>query len=82
MNDKTDNNTDKEELKFEDALAEIEVVVGKLESGELPLDESLEIFQRGMKLVDFCSAKLEAVESKLKILLEGAGGEFTLKDSE
>ena len=71
-----------EEIPFEDALAEIDRIVAQLESGELPLDRSLEIFQRGMTLIDFCSKKLQAVESKLKILLETPEGGFTLEDAE
>jgi len=67
---------------FETALAEIDDLVAKLESGALPLEQSLEAFQRGMELVNFCGTRLSAAESKLKILLEGAGGEFKLKDAE
>ena len=67
---------------FETALSEIDEIVDKLESGELPLDDSLEMFQRGMELVNFCSKKLDAAESKLKLLLEGASGEFSLKETE
>ena len=67
---------------FEKALSEIDEIVNKLESGELTLDNSLEFFQRGMELVDFCSKKLDAVESKLKVLIEGTSGEFTVKEVE
>jgi len=82
MTDLVENKTSTEEPVFEDALTEIDQIVGKLESGELSLDESLKMFQRGIQLVDFCSKKLESAEKKLKILLEGSGGEFTLKDME
>jgi len=75
--------TDKNpEPDFESALAEIDEIVNKLESGALQLEESLQAFQRGMELVNFCSTRLQAAESKLKILLEGAAGEFILKDAE
>ncbi len=67
---------------FESALSEIDEIVNKLESGALPLEQSLEAFQRGMELVNFCGQRLTAAESKLKILLEGASGEFKLKDAE
>ena len=82
MTDKTKNKTYAEEPLFEDALMEIDQIVSNLEGGELTLDSSLEKFQRGMELIDFCSKKLIKVEEKLKILLEDSGGEFRLKDSE
>lgn len=82
MTDLLENTAKSEEPVFEDALMEIDQIVAKLESGELSLDESLKMFQRGIQLVDFCNKKLETAEKKLKILLEGSGGEFTLKDAE
>ena len=54
----------------------------KLESGELSLDDSLQYFQRGMELINFCSTKLEGAEKKLKIIMEGEKGDFRLEDSE
>ena len=71
-----------EELTFEQALEEIENIVCKLESGELPLEESLGIFQRGMELVTLCSGRLDLAEKKLKVLLESSDGSFSLKDDE
>ena len=76
------NENNSEPIVFEDALAEIDAIVEKLESGEIALDNSLEMFQRGMQLVDFCSKKLNDVEEKLKVLLEGADGEFSIRESE
>jgi exodeoxyribonuclease VII small subunit len=71
----------KDALNFESALTEIDQIVAKLESGEISLDESLQMFQRGMELINFCSGKLEAVEAKLKVIFEGEGG-FKLEDGE
>ena len=83
MNDLLKNNENNSEpIVFEDALAEIDSIVEKLESGEIALDDSLEMFQRGMQLIDFCSKKLNDVEEKLKVLLEGADGEFSIRESE
>ena len=82
MTDLLENTSNSKEPLFEDALSEVDQIVLKLESGELSLDTSLEMFQRGIQLVDFCNKKLEAVEEKLKLLLEGSGGEFRLKDTE
>jgi exodeoxyribonuclease VII small subunit len=78
----TAENASNQGLNFEDALNEINEIVEKLESGELPLDDSLELFSRGMKLIDFCSQKLTEAESKLKVLLKGADGSFTTRDFE
>ena len=80
MEKQNDNST--EDLKFEDALKEVESIVDRLESGELPLEESLQTFQRGMELVNLCSKKIDKVEEKLRVLLENADGGFTLKDGE
>ena len=73
---------DNENTTFEQALAELDEIVAKLEGGDLPLEESLSVFQRGMGLTRFCSAKLDKVEKKLKALLEKDNGEFTLEDIE
>jgi len=67
---------------FEAALSEIEEIVRKLESGDISLDMSLELFQRGMMLVDFCAKQLNSTETKLKRLVEGADGEFKTVDAE
>ncbi|MBW2095477.1 MAG: exodeoxyribonuclease VII small subunit [Deltaproteobacteria bacterium] len=63
------------EKKFEKALAELEEIVHALESGDLPLDESLKAFEKGMKLVQFCSRKLEEAEKKVTMLVRAEGGE-------
>jgi exodeoxyribonuclease VII small subunit len=63
---------------FEDAMKRLEEIVRKLEGGELALDASLEAFEEGMKLVGFCSQKLEEAEQKVNILIKESGG-YTLK---
>jgi exodeoxyribonuclease VII small subunit len=57
---------------YEAALQELEQLVGRLESGELPLEELMGGYQRGAVLLQFCRAKLEAVESQIKVLDAGA----------
>ena len=52
-------------LKFEDALARLERIVAEMEGGDLPLDDMLKRFEEGRKLVQFCSAELDA--SRLRI---------------
>jgi exodeoxyribonuclease VII small subunit len=61
------------ELTFEEALTKLENNVRTLEIGELSLDESLKIFEEGMKLSKLCSAKLEDAEAKIEVLLEKEG---------
>ena len=56
---------------YEAALAELEAMVGKLESGDMPLDQLLAGYQRGAQLLTFCRDKLQAVEHQIKVLDEG-----------
>lgn len=55
-------------LRFEDALAELEQIVGRLERGQLSLDESLAAYERGIKLIRYCRGLLETAEQKIEIL--------------
>ncbi len=62
------------EMSFEESLAELEGIVEKLEKGQLSLDESLMFFEKGIKLVRDCSAKLKDARQKVEILIEENGG--------
>jgi exodeoxyribonuclease VII small subunit len=62
------------EKKFENALKELEQIVEQLEDSELPLDDALKLFERGIKLSQFCSAKLDDAEQKVELLIKGANG--------
>jgi len=55
---------------FEAAIAELESIVKKLEEGELPLEQSLELYERGMKLSRFCHSRLEEAERRIEVLNE------------
>ena len=66
------------EEKFEQALAELEEVVEQLESGALPLDDSLAAFEKGVGLVKFCNQKLNEVEKKIELLLKDKDGRLQL----
>lgn len=59
---------------FESALEELEQVVEQLESGDLPLDESLSAFEKGVGLVKFCNHKLNEVEKKVELLVKDKDG--------
>jgi len=60
---------------FESALARLEQVVQRLEKGELPLEESLQLYEEGIRLSGFCHAKLEEAQGKIELLLKDAKGE-------
>jgi len=62
-------------MKFEDAISRIEEIIKKLETGEIPLEESLKLFEEGMNLINFCQKKLNEVEQKVEILIKNEGGE-------
>ena len=56
---------------YEAAMAELEQLIGVIESGKLPLEQLLEGYQRGAQLLQFCRDKLQAVEQQIKVLDEG-----------
>lgn len=55
---------------FESAIAELDTIARTLEEGDLPLEKSLELYERGVQLSRFCHAKLEAAERRIEILNE------------
>ena len=59
---------------FEKALADLENIVQRLDENDLSLDESLSLFEEGIKLSRFCSQKLDSVEDKVEILLRDDEG--------
>ena len=69
-----------EALTYEQAYIELEHVVERLESGELPLEESLALFERGQALSQHCGELLETAEIKLKQLTEDIAGELKETD--
>ncbi|MBP7341878.1 MAG: exodeoxyribonuclease VII small subunit [Syntrophaceae bacterium] len=56
--------------KFEDALGKLENIVKEMEAGEMPLDSALKSFEEGIRLIRFCSAKLEETQRRVDELLE------------
>ena len=60
--------------RFEDALNKLEKIVSKLEDGEIPLEESLKLFEEGIRLSRFCNQKLEEAEKRVEILMKGKNG--------
>jgi exodeoxyribonuclease VII small subunit len=62
------------EPTFEEALGKLEAVVAQLESGDLPLDESLRIFEDGVRLARVCAARLEDAEQRVRLLTHAPDG--------
>ena len=65
--------------RFEEALAELEGIVQRLEKGELPLEDSLAAFERGIALVRSLSQRLGDVEQRVEVLLKSEAGKLLLR---
>lgn len=65
---------------FEEALGELKVIIEKLEGGNLPLEESLTLFEKGTGLINLCHKKLNEVGKRIEILAESQNGEVTRKE--
>jgi exodeoxyribonuclease VII small subunit len=63
-----------EELSFEAALKELESIVGRLEQGEVDLEDSITLYERGQALKAHCDGKLKAAEGRLEKIVLGAKG--------
>ena len=67
---------------FEAALAELETIVARMESGELPLEQSLAAYARGAQLLQFCQAALQDAQQQVQILEAGLLQEFPIGESD
>jgi len=65
------------DLKFEDCLARLEQIVGALETGNLPLEESLKVFEEGITLARHCSRYLDDAERRIEMLVKDDSGATT-----
>ena len=68
------------EIKFENALKKLEEIVGHLETGDIPLEESLAKYEEGVKLVKLCGKKLEQARKKIEILVKTKDGKIKVED--
>jgi exodeoxyribonuclease VII small subunit len=66
-------------IRFEQAMARLETIVSELERGDLPLDESLKIFEEGIKLSKSCLKMLDEAERKVEILIQDKDGKKQLR---
>ena len=68
------------EKSFEKSLGELEKIVGKLEEGDLALEESLELFEKGIKLSRECRERLTNAERRIEVLMKDSNGNLTAKE--
>jgi exodeoxyribonuclease VII small subunit len=68
------------ERSFETSLGELEKIVAKLEAGDLPLEQSLELFETGIKLSRECRERLANAERRIEILLRDSNGNLTAEE--
>ncbi|MHA6317302.1 exodeoxyribonuclease VII small subunit [Altererythrobacter sp. CAU 1778] len=73
----TEQSSDLSEMSFEDALRSLEQVVAKLESGDVPLDDSIALYERGEKLRLHCQARLDAAQARIEKIVAGPDGKPT-----
>lgn len=66
-----------EKKTFEQSIMELGEIVRKLDNGQTPLDEAMELFERGVKLTKECNEMLDSAEQKVSILLKNTDGEIT-----
>jgi len=72
-----------EETKsFEESLADLEEIVAKLESGDLPLEESLQLFEEGVRLSRTCRERVTQAERRIEVLMRDNNGDLTTRDLE
>jgi exodeoxyribonuclease VII small subunit len=62
-----------EEVSFEAAMERLDKIVAELESGDVPLEKAIDLFQEGMKLSRLCGEKLEQAERKIEMLVDEEG---------
>lgn len=65
---------------FEESLDQLEAIVKKLEDGDMPLEESLELFEKGIKLSRECRDRLIKAERRIEVLIKDANGEIGLEE--
>lgn len=65
---------------FEESLDQLEAIVRKLEDGDLPLEESLELFEKGVKLSRECKERLVRAERRIEVLMKDSNGDLKLEE--
>ena len=81
MSGTADSPGDVSGLSFEQSLAELEKIVAELESGQAPLERSIEMYERGAALKALCEAKLEVARLRVEKIVMGAQGQADRAES-
>jgi exodeoxyribonuclease VII small subunit len=68
------NAGDIEQMSFEDALGALEAIVNQLERGDVPLDESIDLYSRGEQLRAACQKRLDSAQARIEKIVTGADG--------
>ncbi|MGE5398341.1 MAG: exodeoxyribonuclease VII small subunit [Chitinophagales bacterium] len=71
-----------ENMTFETAFSRLQEIVRKLEDGDLPLQQSLELFEEGVRLFGYCQGELKQAEGKISKLVKALDGEWSTADIE
>ena len=71
-----------EEMSFEDAMRELEKVVSDLERGDVPLEQSIALYERGAQLKQRCQTKLKEAEEKVALITQEGDGNLGLKPAD
>jgi exodeoxyribonuclease VII small subunit len=82
MSDTPQTAPDIAKMSFEQALAELEAIVNKLESGQAALEQSIEMYERGARLKAHCEAKLEAARLRVEKIVVGPQGATGVEPAE
>jgi exodeoxyribonuclease VII small subunit len=72
----------KKKLNFDQSMQQLNDIVADLENDKLPLEESLQKFEEGIKLIRECESMLKQADQKIKVLIESQNNAFELKDYE
>lgn len=75
LGDMNESAPDLAAMTFEDSLRALEEVVRRLESGEVPLDDSIELYERGEALRKHCQARLDAAQARIEKIVAGPDGQ-------
>ena len=76
------DDADIESLSFEQALSELEKIVGELESGQADLERAIGVYQRGARLKSHCEARLKAAQLKVEKIILSPGGAVAVEPAE
>jgi exodeoxyribonuclease VII small subunit len=71
-----------EKINFEESFARLEVILDKMNSGKVTLDESLALYEEADKLISACTLKLNAAENRIEMLIKKRNGELELDEND